>query len=137
MLEYKATNDRKQKKSTKIAAFIVSIILIFLGIFLQSIYSGVVGIVILLASFIKKRTYVDESGVVVLYQLFMLKYKEVWGFSEIKEMHEEIVPDPGFCALHFTKDIISKRLIFELDDAKTIVAMALEKNPTIHFDTAY
>lgn len=137
MVEYKATNDRKQKKSTKIVAFVVSIILIILGIFLQSIYTGIVGLVILLSSFIKKRTYVDESGVGVLYQLFMLKYKEVWSFSEIKEMHEEIVPDPDFLALHFTKDIISKRLIFELDDAKAIVEMALEKNPTIHFDTAY
>ena len=137
MVEYKATNDRKQKKSTKIAATGVSVILIIVGIFLLSIYTVIVGTIVLLASFAKKRAYVDETGVVVLYQLFKFNYKEIWGFSEIKEMHEEIVPDPNFIALHFTKDVISKRLIFDSHEAKAIVVMAMEENPSIHFDTAY
>jgi hypothetical protein len=137
MVEYKATNDRKQKKSTKIAATGVSVVLIIVGIFFLSIYTVIVGTIVLLASFVKKRAYVDETGVVVLYQLFKFNYKENWGFSEIKEMHEEIVPDPNFIALHFTKDVISKRLIFDSHEAKAIVVMAMEENPAIHFDTAY
>jgi hypothetical protein len=137
MAEFKPLNDRKQKKSTKITALIAGIVFVILGIMLPSIYSIVIGGIILLAATVSKHTVINEKGIEVRYSMFAFKYVELWAFSEITEMHLEVVKDPRYSALHFTKDVISKRLIFTKEEARGVIKLASEQNPKIHYDQAY
>lgn len=129
-----ALNDRKQKRSTKVLTAVMGIIFVALGIYMPSIYSIVCGVIILFASLLRKNTIVNKEGIIVTYDARVYKYCESWRFSEIKEMHMEKSPNSEYLALHFTKDVISKRLIFKKKDANAIVELALSQNPNIHFD---
>ena len=137
MIEFKPLNDRKQRTSTKIAVLVAGVAFVILGIVLPSIYSIVIGGIFLMASTVSKHTIISEKGIEVRYRMLAFKYEELWAFSEVTEMHLEIVKDPRFSALHFTKDVISKRLIFTKEDARSVVSLALKQNPKIHYDQAY
>ncbi|WP_206458872.1 hypothetical protein [Anaerovorax sp. IOR16] len=133
MSKVKALSDRKQRKSTKILTGIIGTILLVLGAYLVSIYSLLCGALLLFASLLKKYTIVEEQGIVITYNARIYQYHETWSFSEITEMHIEKVSDPAYTVLHFTKDVLSKRLIFKTDDANDVIKLALKQNPKIHF----
>ena len=126
--------DTKQTKlSTRIVALIVSMVLIGISIVRRSIYGGLIGAMIIAAMLLTKKTYVCEEGLVVLYDVIVYKYKEVWPWEDILEIHRELSPDGKKYALHFMKEVMSKRLVYDIPQAKAVMTFAKEMNPEIHF----
>ena len=134
MREYIVIDHKKMKKSTRIAAVVAGFALIAAGIYMKMIYTAVVGLVILLAVMLQKTISVTEEGVQVTYDAVFCKYRELWRFGEITELHRELSPDRRQCALHFMKDVMSRRLVFSVEDGDEVIGMALEKKEKIHFD---
>ncbi len=63
-------------------------------------------------------------------------YKEAWLFSDISNLHRGKVKNPDYAILHFTKRAMSKRLVFNANDAQKIIDLALKMNKKIHFEEA-
>lgn len=134
MRKYKAYDEKAMRTSTRIAALIGGVALIILGILTTAKYSIPVGIIIILATIMKKETYVTIYGIEVVYDVFFFKHKDCWSFEDITDIHRETVPDNRYYVLHFMKDVMSRRIVFTKEDASEIVDMALEMNDKIHFD---
>lgn len=133
MQKYIAIDDKRMKKSTRIAAIVGGLGLIALGIYMSSLYTGVIGAVLLLALVLQKEFSVTEEGVIVTYDAIVYKYREVWPFEDIVNIHKELSPDGKHYAVHFGKDVMSRRLIFPKDVADDVIRLAMEKNPSIYF----
>ncbi len=134
MNEFKVLNDRKRRLSTRIAAVIFGVGIVVLGIAFQSPIGVLLGPILVWSAFFNKYTLVSEEGVIVHYDAVLFKYKEAWLFDEVSNLHSEKVKDPKYIVLHFTRRALSKRLIFEKEDAQKIIDLALQKNSKIHFE---
>lgn len=132
MKELTSIDTRSMRKSTRIAAVTAGLFFIGLGIIRPSIYAGLIGVVIIAAMLLSKETVVNEEGIVVKYDAIVYQYKEVWPWEEIKEIHKELSPDCTQYGLHFMKDIMTKRLVFPIPEAKQVLALAKEMNPEVH-----
>ena len=132
MKEYISLDTRQLRKSTRIAAIVAGVLFIGLGIIRPSIYAGLIGAVIIAAMLLHKETVVCKEGIVVRYDAVLYKYREVWPWEEIEEIHKELSPDCKQYGLHFMKDIMSKKLVFPISEAKEVLEFAKEMNPEIH-----
>lgn len=132
MKEFISMDTRETKKSTRIAAIAAGLFFLALGIIRPSIYAAMIGLVMLAAMMLSKKTAVTEEGVVVTYDAIVYKYVETWAWEEIQEIHKELSPEGTKYALHFMKDIMSKRLVYSIGDAKKVLEFAQEMNPKIH-----
>lgn len=132
MREYISIDSKALKMSTRIAALAAGFGLILLGIVIQSLYTALVGAVFLAAMMLNKKTAMTEEGLVVTYDVVFCKYREVWTYDEIQEIHKELSPDGRQYALHVMKDVMSRRMLYPIPEAKEVVALAQEKNPKIH-----
>lgn len=137
MNEFKVLNDRKRKPYTKVISVIFGVLLILLGILIDSIFGFIAGPLLIWSAFFVKYTVVNEEGIAVNYNAKLFNYKEEWLFNDITNLHREKVKDPEYAALHFTKGAMSKRLIFTSKDSDIIINLALRKNDKIYFDEAY
>jgi len=136
MSSIKIMNDRKRKPFVKVLAVIFSVVLITVGIVLGSLFGIVGGLILLWSAFFVKYTVVNEEGIVVHYDAKLFRYHEHWRFDEISNIHRETIKDPAYSILHFTKGVMSKRLVFEKGDAQKVIEYALKRNQKIHFDEA-
>lgn len=132
MKEFVSIDTKGMKKSTRIAAIIAAFFFIVLGIVRLSISAGVIGLVLLAAMLLNKKTSVTEEGVVVTYDVVVYQYREVWPWNEIKEIHKELSADCTQYGLHFMKDIMTKRLVFPIEVGKQVLEFAKEMNPDVH-----
>ena len=106
--------------------------MIVLAIFIRSIHAAFIGIVILLAMVLQKEIAMTEDGLEVNYDMIVYQYKELWPYEEIEDIHKELSPDGTKMALHVMKDVMSRKLIYDLPVYEEVIALALEKNPKIH-----
>jgi hypothetical protein len=134
MNEFKVLNDRKRRLSTRIAAVIFGVVIVVLGIAFASPIGILLGPFLVWSAFFNKYTLVNPEGIIVHYDAVLFKYKEAWLFDDISNLHRETVKDPKYIVLHFTRRALSKRLIFEKEDAQKIIDLALQKNSKIHFE---
>ena len=70
-----------------------------------------------------------EEGLEVNYDMVVYQYRELWPYDQIEDIHKELSPDGTKMALHVMKDVMSRKLIYDLDVYKDVIALALEKNP--------
>lgn len=132
MREYIPIDVKIIRKSTKVVAMALGVLCLVAGVYFQSIYAIVVGVFILAAMVLNKKTAVTERGIEVTYDMVLFKRVDLWSFEEIREIHKELSPDGRKYALHMMKDIMSKRLVFPITEAEKVIALAVEKNPKIH-----
>ncbi|NLM09093.1 MAG: hypothetical protein GX215_09225, partial [Clostridiales Family XIII bacterium] len=125
MNEFKVLNDRKRRLSTRIAAVIFGVVIVVLGIAFASPIGILLGPFLVWSAFFNKYTLVNPEGIIVHYDAVLFKYKEAWLFDDISNLHRETVKDPKYIVLHFTRRALSKRLIFEKEDAQKIIDLAL------------
>lgn len=132
MRKYISEDRRALGKSTRIVAIIAGIGMIVLAVFIQSLHTGLVGAVLLLAMALQKEIAMTEEGLVVSYDMVVYQYKEMWTYEEIKEIHKELSPDGTKMALHVMKDVMSRKLIYSIPESELVLQLAKEKNPKIH-----
>ena len=132
MREYIPIDAKPMKKSTKIAALTAGIICVAVSIYIKSIYTALVGIIILAAMVLNKKIAVTERGIEITYDMVLFGRTDLWSFDEIQEIHKELSPDRKKYALHILKDVMSRRLVFLISDAEKVIELALEKKPAIH-----
>lgn len=132
MNEYLVFNDRVKKPYVKVVSIIFGLILIAFGFIASYPFGYVLGLLLIWASFFRKYTIVTEEAITINYDAKVFKYKELWKYSEITNIHKENVADLNYMILHFTKGAMSKRLVFKKEDALKIVETATRINPDIH-----
>lgn len=132
MKSFVSEDTKALRKSTRIVAVIAGVVLIVLGTFLHSFYSILVGAILLLSIILCKTIEINEEGLVVTYDMIVFSHREVWTFEEIKEIHKEVSPDGNKMALHVMKDVMSRRLLYPMDEVEDVIAFVLEQNPKIH-----
>lgn len=132
MREFVSIDTKRMKRSTRIAAVIAGLVLIGIAIFLHSLYTGLVGAIILAAMALSKKTAMTEEGLVVTYDALLYKYYEKWTWDQIEEVHKELSPDRANMALHVMKGIMSRRLVYTRSDADKVLELIKEKNPNIN-----
>ena len=132
MREFKTADQKELKQSTRICGLIFATLLILFGIFGHSLYSGVIGAILIAALIMVKRVVVNEEGIVTTYDCFFFKRKEVWSWEEIKEIHKQLSPNKKEMALHFSKEVMVKRLIFPMDVYEKVLDLAREMKPGIY-----
>ncbi len=134
MDEIKAYDDRAMRNSTKIAAVIFGVALIGFSFYATVKYAAVIGMVLLLAVVFQKETYVSREGVVLAYDFILKKHKMIWSFEEITDIHIEYVADPAYVALHFLRDVMSRRLIFRKQELAAVLDLARSAKPNMHIE---
>ena len=97
-------------------------------------YSAIIGVVLLLAVVFQKETYVSKEGVVLAYDFILRKHKIVWSFEEITDIHIEYVADPNYVVLHFLRDVMSRRLVFQKRELEQVLELARSVKPDIHIE---
>lgn len=132
MRKYVSYDRKALRKSTRIAAIIAGIFMIGFAVYIRSWHAAFIGIVILLAMVLQKEISMTEEGLEVNYDMVVYQYKELWPYDQIEDIHKELSPDGTKMALHVMKDVMSRKLIYDLDVYKDVIALALEKNPKIH-----
>lgn len=134
MSDIKVLNDRKRSKGTLLLLAVLGIALLALGIYTRAWYGIVAGAMLLASTLFRKETLVDEDGITIVYDARIYQYREEWPFDQIVTLHREFGKNASLIMLHFMKGAMSKRLLFEADDAARVIDLALSKNPKIHFD---
>lgn len=132
MRKYVSEDRKALRKSTRIAAIVAGIFMIGLAVYIKSWHAAFIGIVILLAMVLQKEISMTEEGLEVNYDMVVYQYRELWPYDQIEDIHKELSPDGTKMALHVMKDVMSRKLIYDLDVYKDVIALALEKNPKIH-----
>ena len=132
MRKYVSYDRKALKKSTRIAAIVAGIFMIGLAVYIKSWHAAFIGIVILLAMVLQKEISMTEEGLEVNYDMVVYQYRELWPYDQIEDIHKELSPDGSKMALHVMKDVMSRKLIYDLDVYKDVIELALEKNPKIH-----
>lgn len=132
MRKYVSYDRKALRKSTRIAAIVAGIFMIGLAVYIKSWHAAFIGIVILLAMVLQKEISMTEEGLEVNYDMVVYQYRELWPYDQIEDIHKELSPDGTKMALHVMKDVMSRKLIYDLDVYKDVIALALEKNPEIH-----
>ena len=100
MREYIPIDVKIIRKSTKVVAMALGVLCLVAGVYFQSIYAIVVGVFILAAMVLNKKTAVTERGIEVTYDMVLFKRVDLWSFEEIREIHKELSPDGRKYALH-------------------------------------
>ncbi|MBR3756258.1 MAG: hypothetical protein IKK48_04030 [Firmicutes bacterium] len=132
MRKYVSYDRKALRKSTRIAAVVAGIFMIGLAVYIKSWHAAFIGIVLLLAMVLQKEIAMTEKGLEVNYDMIVYQYKELWTYEEIEDIHKELSPDGTKMALHVMKDVMSRKLIYDLDVYEEVIALAQEKNPKIH-----
>lgn len=132
MRKYVSYDRKALRKSTRIAAIVAGIFMIGLAIYIKSWHAAFIGVVLLLAMSLQKEISMTEEGLEVNYDMVVYQYKELWPYEDIQDIHKELSPDRTKMALHVMKDVMSRKLIYDLDVYEDVIALALEKNPKIH-----
>lgn len=134
MDKIKAYDDRAMQTSTKIAAIVFGVALIGLSFYATVKYAAVIGVVLLLAVIFQKETYVSQEGVVLAYDFIVFRHKIVWTFDEITDIHIEYVKDPQYVVLHFLRDVMSRRVVFQKKQLEQVLELARSAKPGIHIE---
>lgn len=134
MDKIKAYDDRAMRKSTKFAAIVFGTGLIVFSFYSTVKYSAIIGVVLLLAVIFQKETYVSREGVVLAYDFIVRRHKIVWSFEEITDIHIEYVADPSYVVLHFLRDVMSRRLVFQKQELEQVLELAKSVKPDIHIE---
>lgn len=135
MREYKVINDKALKQSTRIYGAIAGFGLITVGIFIQSYYTSIVGIIIVMAIIFKKDIVFNEDGYLTVYDFILFKYKELWKYTDISYIHKQPAPNKAYMGVLIQKDMTFKRAILPIEMIEPILSLAKEKNPTVHIGT--
>ncbi|MDD2217979.1 MAG: hypothetical protein PHX63_06065 [Eubacteriales bacterium] len=136
MREYKVINQHELKQSTRIFALIAGIALIVLGGSISSIYTGIVGVIIILAVIYKKQICFNEDGYLTVYDFILLHHHNLWSYAEISYMHREVSPNRNYLGILVQKGMVFKRAVVPIEMAEEILSLAKEKNPNIYIGDA-
>lgn len=134
MRSFKVINQHEIKKSTRVMALIAGTALIISAIPLDSIYTAIVGAVVIMAVIYNKDIYFNEDGYLTTYDFILVRYHNLWSYSDISYMHREVSPNKEYLGILVQKGMVFKRAVVPAGIAEDILSLAKEKNPYIHID---
>lgn len=129
--KYYSKELKPSKKWVTVGSWFMSGLLILGGMVTQYRVAAVFGLLYLLALMMVKTTAVTSRGVEIYYQMKITTHYDFLGWDEIRAVTREDRGHSDLVALYFANDIKSKRLFFTKSDAKKIMELAKEQNPSI------
>jgi len=134
MTEYSALNANPTKKVTRIFGIILGASLIFIGIFIQSLYSAIVGTIIILAVIYRKELLFNEEGYVTRYDFLLFHHEDCWKYADLYCIHRDPAPNIAYMGLLLQKDMAVKRAIILINHVEPVLELAKTKNPSLFID---
>lgn len=117
---------------------LLGVFIVVLSLVQFSIWGMLVGSLFAVGSLLKKKVVIDKEGIHNKYDMFVYKHVEFWDFLDIENIHKESNPKfEGDVMMHFSRDIVTRKYLFNISDCEAIIKMAKLKNPDIYVDTAY
>lgn len=131
-MEYKAINPHEMKRWMRIAGLVAGVGLLALSFYMKSIYTGSVGIMIFLAVIYRKEVCFNDDGYLTTFDFIVFKHKDLWGYSQLSDIHREPAPNQAYMGLILQKDMAFKRAIIPVKSVDSILHQAKIANPKIH-----
>lgn len=128
---FHAQEIKPRKKWVTVGGWILSVVLMLVGLTSKLWAFFVLGILYLLALAMKKDTVVTKRGVETFYQMYITTHYDIWNFSELSYVLYEDRSKPDLTALLFDRGNRVKRLYFKNEDAVKIVEMVKADHPNI------
>lgn len=135
-IKYVYVNPRK--RFSEKYAYVVTSVLIILGIFTKYKLTLILAMLLLISLLAKKYVAVTSKGLEMYNDIKVSKIHEVWNWSDLDAITYEKKPDePGKTLLYFTKGDITRRFFFKDEDRDRVFDVAKKYNKKIKIYDAY
>lgn len=136
VIEYEYVNPRKAFSEKY--AYVITFILLVLGIVKGFILSIILALLLLLSLISKRYVAVTKKGLEMYTDMKISKTHHIWDWSEIEAItYEKKHEQPGLTLLYFTKGDITKRFFFKDEDRDDIFDLARKYNKKIKIYDAH
>ena len=135
-IKYVYVNPRK--KFSEKYAYVITSILIILGITTKYKLTLVLALLLLLSLLSKKYVAVSGKGLEMYSDMKITHTYNVWDWSEIEAVtYEKKAEEPKLILLYFTKGDITKRFFFDEKDKESVFDLAKKHNKKIKIYDAW
>ncbi|MCI5643228.1 MAG: hypothetical protein MR285_03855 [Peptoniphilus sp.] len=135
-IKYVYVNPRK--KFSEKYAYIITSILILLGIFTKYKLTVVLAALLLLSLLTKRYVAASAKGLEMYTDMKITKTYNVWDWSEIEAItYEKKHEQPKLVLLYFTKGDVTKRFFFSEEDKERVFELAHKHNKKIKIYDAW
>ena len=135
-IKYVYVNPRK--KFSEKYAYIITSILIILGIATRYKLTLILALLLLLSLLTKKYVAVSSKGLEMYTDMKVTHTYNVWDWSEIDAItYEKKAEEPKLTLLYFTKGDITKRFFFDEKDKGSVFEVAKKHNKKIKIYDAW
>ena len=135
-IRYEYVNPRKTFSEKY--AYVVTSVLIILGIFTKYKLTLILALLLLLSLLTKKYVAVTSKGLEMCNDMKITKTNEVWDWSKIDAITYEKKPaEPDKILLYFTKGDLTRRFFFKEEDKERVFDLAHKYNKKIKIYDAY
>ncbi|MGF0095286.1 hypothetical protein ACQRC6_02510 [Peptoniphilus sp. SGI.035] len=135
-IKYVYVNPRK--KFSEKYAYIITSILILLGIFTKYRLTVVLAALLLLSLLTKRYVAASAKGLEMYTDMKITKTYNIWDWSEIEAItYEKKHEQPNLILLYFTKGDVTKRFFFSEEDKERVFELARKHNKKIKIYDAW
>ncbi|MDO4792645.1 MAG: hypothetical protein Q3993_00575 [Filifactor alocis] len=114
----------------KIGGVIAGVLMCWYSLREIHIIGTVLGVLLIMASFLKKTHIINEEGVIVEYDMGFSTYRDVWKWEEITSVLWE-ASSLGGLTLYVGRGEFARIFRYSLQEKEGIVGLALHRNPKI------
>lgn len=135
-IKYVYVNPRK--KFSEKYAYMITSILIILGITTKYKLTLILALLLLLSLLSKKYVAVSGKGLEMYTDMKITHNYNVWGWSDIEAItYEKKAEEPKLILLYFTKGDVTKRFFFDYGDKERVFDLAHKYNKKIKIYDAW
>ena len=135
-IKYVYVNPRK--KFSEKYAYVITSILIILGLVTKYKLTLILALLLLLSLLTKKYVAVSSKGLEMYTDMKVTHTYNVWDWSDIEAItYEKKAEEPKLTLLYFTKGDITKRFFFDEKDKESVFEVAKKHNKKIKIYDAW
>ncbi|MDU5570239.1 MAG: hypothetical protein E6064_02990 [Peptoniphilus harei] len=135
-IKYVYVNPRK--KFSEKYAYVITSILIILGILTKYKLTLILALLLLLSLLTKKYVAVSGKGLEMYTDMKITHNYNVWDWSDIEAItYEKKAEEPKLILLYFTKGDVTKRFFFDYEDKERVFDLAHKYNKKIKIYDAW
>ncbi|MFC4803462.1 hypothetical protein [Filifactor villosus] len=124
------TKTGEKSFPVKIGGIIAGVFICWYSIREIYIIGMVLGVLLIMATFLKKTHIINEEGVIVEYDMGFSSYRDVWEWEEITSILWEASSLEGL-TLYVGRGEFARIFRYRLKEKEGIVGLALHRNPKI------
>ena len=125
---------RQRENWLKVVIILAAAYMIYLSLTGGMYTYAALGVVAILAVFLRKEQVVSEEGVDIKYDLFGIKHMNRWEWKDISAIKTDYAKKAPNVLVHFNKDVTLRAFVMKRSDIQGIIAIAKKMNRDIYID---